>query len=68
MPINVAPLNTRTQSGGFKTSEGTIYVSKPFRSKTSKKLRALVTFAPRTSVFDTNNATSGQNEFRVSDR
>jgi hypothetical protein len=56
----------RTASGGFKTTDGTIYVSKPFRSSTSKKLRAMVTFAPRQSHFDTNNVQSGMNEFRVS--
>ncbi|THV02464.1 MBOAT-domain-containing protein [Dendrothele bispora CBS 962.96] len=55
---------TRTESGGFKTSDGTLYVSKPFRSKTSKKLRALVAFAPRQSAFDINNEASTTNEFR----
>lgn len=57
---------TRTQSGAFATSEGTLYVSKSFRSKTSKKLRAIVTFEPRKSHFDTSNERSGTNEFRVS--
>ncbi|KAJ7091421.1 MBOAT, membrane-bound O-acyltransferase family-domain-containing protein [Mycena belliarum] len=57
-------MTTRTDSGGFATSEGTIYVSKPFRSKTSKKLRAMITFAPRQSHFDINNESSGANEFR----
>ena len=52
-------------SGGFETSTGTLYVSKPYRSKTSKKLRALITFAPRKSVFDINNEHSTSNEFRV---
>lgn len=51
--------------GGYETSSGTIYVSKPYRSKSSKKLRALITFAPRKSVFDINNDTSSSNEFRV---
>lgn len=60
------PVAERTPSGGFKTSDGTIYVSKPYRSKSSKKLRALVTFTPRESVFDINNQRSGSNEFRVS--
>ncbi|KAF8659903.1 hypothetical protein AX16_001787 [Volvariella volvacea WC 439] len=55
---------TRTASGGFKTSDGTLYVSKPFRSKSSNKLRALITFAPRKSHFDISNETSGTNEFR----
>lgn len=56
----------RTNSGGFKTSEGTLYVSQPFRSQSSKKLRTLITFAPRKSHFDTTNESSGANEFRVS--
>ncbi|KAF9006125.1 MBOAT, membrane-bound O-acyltransferase family-domain-containing protein [Cyathus striatus] len=54
----------RTASGGFSTSDGTLYVSKPYRSKSSKKLRALITFAPRKSTFDINNERSGTNEFR----
>ncbi|KAK7025238.1 O-acyltransferase [Favolaschia claudopus] len=60
----VPAVASRTNSGGFKTPEGTIYVSKPFRSKTSKKLRAMITFAPRQSHFDINNEASGANEFR----
>jgi len=55
---------SRSFSGGFKTSDGTLYVSQPYRSKSSKKLRALITFAPRKSHFDTNNESSGTNEFR----
>ncbi|KAJ7696587.1 MBOAT, membrane-bound O-acyltransferase family-domain-containing protein [Mycena rosella] len=57
-------MTTRTDSGGFATPEGTIYVSKPFRSKSSKKLRAMISFAPRQSHFDINNESSGANEFR----
>ncbi|KAG6836995.1 hypothetical protein H0H93_016699 [Arthromyces matolae] len=63
-PASAVPLTNRTQSGGFKTSGGTFYVSKPYRSKSSKKLRALITFAPRKSHFDTTNESSGTNEFR----
>lgn len=59
------PVAGRTNSGGFKTSEGTLYVSRPIRSKSSKKLRALITFTPRKSHFDTTNESSGANEFRV---
>ncbi|KAJ7879907.1 MBOAT, membrane-bound O-acyltransferase family-domain-containing protein [Mycena olivaceomarginata] len=62
--LSVPPTTTRTESGGFVTPEGTIYVSKPFRSKSSKKLRAMITFAPRKSHFDINNEASGANEFR----
>ncbi|KAG6831097.1 hypothetical protein H0H92_012774 [Tricholoma furcatifolium] len=58
------PLSHRTNSGGFKTSEGTLYVSKPYRSKSSQQLRALITFAPRKSHFDITNESSGANEFR----
>ncbi|PFH51803.1 hypothetical protein AMATHDRAFT_74686 [Amanita thiersii Skay4041] len=54
----------RTESGGFKTSQGTIYVSQPYRSRRSKKLRALVTFEPRKSAFDISNESSVANEFR----
>ncbi|KAF7308837.1 O-acyltransferase [Mycena kentingensis (nom. inval.)] len=57
-------MNGRTQSGGFITPEGTYYVSKPFRSRSSKKLRAMIAFAPRESHFDINNPSSGANEFR----
>lgn len=60
-----APSNTRTPSGGIETSQGTIYVSKPVRSGTSKKLRAVVAFTPRKSHFDLANEQSGSNEFRV---
>ncbi|KAK0466990.1 MBOAT, membrane-bound O-acyltransferase family-domain-containing protein [Desarmillaria tabescens] len=62
--VSKAPVTSRTASGGFETQDGTLYVSKPFRSSTSKKLRALITFAPRNSHFDTNNESSGNNEFR----
>ena len=64
--VLTVPIAGRTNSGGFKTTDGTLYVSKPFRSKSSKKLRALITFAPRKSHFDTTNESSGTNEFRVS--
>ncbi|KDR80713.1 hypothetical protein GALMADRAFT_241124 [Galerina marginata CBS 339.88] len=63
-----SPSLTTTQAynanGGFETSTGTLYVSKPYRSTTSKKLRALITFAPRKSVFDITNDRSSTNEFR----
>ncbi|KAF9240644.1 MBOAT, membrane-bound O-acyltransferase family-domain-containing protein [Melanogaster broomeanus] len=55
----------RTGRRGFSTTEGTLYVSKPIRSKSSKKLRAMITFEPRKSHFDTTNESSGTNEFRV---
>ncbi|KAG6890320.1 hypothetical protein C0995_009527 [Termitomyces sp. Mi166 len=58
------PPVSRATSGGFKTSGGTFYVSKPYRSRSSKKLRALITFTPRKSHFDSTNELSGENEFR----
>ncbi|KAH7908928.1 MBOAT, membrane-bound O-acyltransferase family-domain-containing protein [Hygrophoropsis aurantiaca] len=62
--VQPKPLSNRTESGGFATTEGTLYVSKPFRSKSSKKMRSMITFAPRKSHFDTTNESSGANEFR----
>ncbi|KAI0788740.1 MBOAT, membrane-bound O-acyltransferase family-domain-containing protein [Abortiporus biennis] len=58
------PPPTRTLSGGIRTKEGTLYVSKPFRSSTSKKLRAMIAFTPRRSHFDIENESSRHNEFR----
>jgi sterol O-acyltransferase len=55
------PANTK--SPDF-SAEGTLYVSKPFRSKSAKRLRAF-TFKPRKSHFDMTNESSGSNEFRV---
>lgn len=43
---------------------GTLYVSQPYRSSSSNKLRAMVTFAPRKSHFDISNEASTTNEFR----
>lgn len=53
------------RSDEFNATEGTLSFSKPYRSKNSRKLRALVTFTPRKSVFDISNEASGMNEFRV---
>ncbi|KIK61813.1 hypothetical protein GYMLUDRAFT_42858 [Collybiopsis luxurians FD-317 M1] len=68
MPIDGPPgLIQRTSSGNpssYQTNDGTLYVSKPFISKGSKKPRALITFAPRESAFDINNEKSLANEFR----
>ncbi|EKM81745.1 hypothetical protein AGABI1DRAFT_105226 [Agaricus bisporus var. burnettii JB137-S8] len=54
----------RKLSDELSATEGTLYVSKPFRTKTSPKPRALFTFTPRKSAFDISNETSGVNEFR----
>jgi sterol O-acyltransferase len=56
---------THSEDARFATTEGTIYVSKPFRSRTTKKLRAMITFEARKTHFDTTNEASGTNEFRV---
>lgn len=57
-------MTTRTEDGRFTTTEGTLHVSKPFRSRSTKKLRAMITFEPRKTHFDTTNEASGTNEFR----
>lgn len=57
----------RTGTNNLNATEGTLYVSKPYRTKDSRRPRALITFTPRKSVFDINNEASGVNEFRVSD-
>ncbi|KDQ61746.1 hypothetical protein JAAARDRAFT_31224 [Jaapia argillacea MUCL 33604] len=56
------PLSDRTASGGFKTNDGTLYLSKPFTSFKSKKRKAVITFVPRKSVFEKEG--TGANEFR----
>src|SRR5882757_8258393 len=43
---------SHSEDGRFATTEGTIYVSKPFRSRTTKKLRAMITFEARKTHFD----------------
>lgn len=55
---------SRTQSGGIQTSEGTLYVSKPFRAGKDKKSRAVISFVPRNSTFDPQDSRI-PNEFRV---
>lgn len=57
-------MTTRMEDGTFATTEGTLHVSKPFRSRSTKKLRAMITFEPRKTHFDTTNEASGTNEFR----
>ncbi|KAG1740063.1 MBOAT, membrane-bound O-acyltransferase family-domain-containing protein [Suillus lakei] len=57
-------MTTRTEDGGFTTTEGTLHVSKPFQSRSTKKFRAMITFEPRKTHFDTTNEASGTNEFR----
>ncbi|KAI5123524.1 hypothetical protein M0805_006684 [Coniferiporia weirii] len=54
---------SRTPSGGIQTSDGTLYVSRPFSAGTGKKSRAVISFVPRNSTFDPQD-TSTPNEFR----
>ncbi|GJJ11249.1 hypothetical protein Clacol_005481 [Clathrus columnatus] len=53
------------QGGTLETNDGTLYVSKPYRSKSSQKLRAMVAFAPRRSHFDLSNDESARDQFRA---
>lgn len=55
---------TKSNTTKFETNEGTVYVSKPYRSGTSKRLKAMIAFAPRKSHFDLGNEQSGSNDFR----
>ncbi|KAI0272515.1 MBOAT, membrane-bound O-acyltransferase family-domain-containing protein [Gloeopeniophorella convolvens] len=54
----------KVTSEAITTKEGTIYVSKPYRSRSSKKLKAAIAFVPRLSHFDIKNERSSTNEFR----
>lgn len=45
-------------------AHGAVYVSQPYRSSAQNKLRAMVTFAPRKSLFDISNESSTSNQFR----
>ncbi|KAI1793521.1 MBOAT-domain-containing protein [Ganoderma leucocontextum] len=45
-------------------AQGAVYVSQPYRSSAQNKLRAMVTFAPRKSLFDISNESSTSNQFR----
>lgn len=65
--ISSPPNDTeKKQAEKFNKTEGTLYISKPYRTKDSRKLQALITFTPRKSAFDISNEVSGVNEFRVS--
>ena len=64
---HIPPIAARQHSAGVvETKHGTLHVSRPFRSRTSKKLKAMITFTPRKSHFDIENDESRRNEFRVS--
>lgn len=52
------------KGGTLETQQGTLYVSKPYRSKATKKLRAMVAFVPRNSYFDLSNDASAKDDFR----
>ncbi|EJT97603.1 MBOAT-domain-containing protein [Dacryopinax primogenitus] len=60
---DVQTASISTQGSKIETAEGTIHVQ-PFRPRGSKHLRAVVSFTPRISAFDRENATSGQDQFR----
>ncbi|PCH44439.1 MBOAT-domain-containing protein [Wolfiporia cocos MD-104 SS10] len=61
---HATPTLSRNQSIDFQTPEGTVHVSRSFRSSRTNKLRAMITFSPRKSHFDISNESSGANEFR----
>ncbi|RPD64216.1 MBOAT-domain-containing protein [Lentinus tigrinus ALCF2SS1-7] len=62
---SAASSHTSTPNGSTTaTPQGTLYVSQPYRSSSSNKLRAMVTFAPRKSHFDISNESSTANQFR----
>ncbi|KAI0741598.1 MBOAT-domain-containing protein [Daedaleopsis nitida] len=61
---NAGQPNGSTLAAQAVTPEGTLYVSQPYRSSSTNKLRAMVTFAPRKSLFDISNESSTTNEFR----
>lgn len=52
------------RADNLNKTEGTLHISKPYRTKDSRKLRALITFTPRKSLFDISNEASGVNQFR----
>nr|VWO96992.1 PacC [Ganoderma boninense] len=51
-------------SASSVVAHGAVYVSPPYRSSAQNKLRAMVTFAPRKSLFDISNENSTSNQFR----
>ncbi|EJD07524.1 MBOAT-domain-containing protein [Fomitiporia mediterranea MF3/22] len=53
----------RTRSGGIQMGDGTLYVSRPFRTNGNNKSRAIISFVPRNSTFDPQNSRN-PNEFR----
>ncbi|KAI0708829.1 MBOAT-domain-containing protein [Cerioporus squamosus] len=62
-PPNPSQPNGSTTASAV-TPQGTLYVSQPYRSSSSNKVRAMVTFAPRKSHFDISNESSTTNQFR----
>ena len=59
-----APVSLNGSTPSAASGTGTLYVSQPYRSSATNKLRAMVTFAPRKSHFDISNEASTANEFR----
>ncbi len=65
MPTMATERPPQAPDDRFETANGTLFVSKPYRSSRSKNLRAVISFVPRNSAFDINNVSSNTNEFRV---
>ncbi len=62
--VDAAAVST-VNGGVVATKETGTYISKPFRSPKSKKLKTAVVFVPRLSHFDIENERLNKNEFRV---
>lgn len=56
-------IQNRHGQSTIETSQGTLHVQ-PFRRSGSKKLKAVITFVPRTSHFDRENQSSSTDPFR----
>ncbi|CCM02576.1 uncharacterized protein FIBRA_04679 [Fibroporia radiculosa] len=61
---HIPPALSRDPSIDIQIPEGTVHVSRPFRSFRTRKLRTMITFSPRKSHFDITNERTGSNEFR----
>ncbi|KAI0310401.1 MBOAT, membrane-bound O-acyltransferase family-domain-containing protein [Amylostereum chailletii] len=59
-----ANLAAKVNGEAITTNEGTLYMSKPYRSRNSKKLKTALAFVPRRSAFDISNEESSKNHFR----
>ncbi|KZV68234.1 MBOAT-domain-containing protein [Peniophora sp. CONT] len=64
MAIEATPPEITVAGETIPTKDGAVFISKPYRSRNSKKLRAAVAFVPRRSHFDIQNTESSANQFR----